>query len=345
MIDLRSDTLTLPSSEMLDTILKAQLGDDGRTDVNGRGEDPTVNELEDLAAEMTGKESAVLFSSGTLANTTALLTYCRPGDRVLIEETIHVYKTEKVVFDPRFGQLTPIFYSLNDHGTPDLCTLEMLLKTNKIKLICIENTHNAAGGVCIPLDEMASIKALADRYKVPVHMDGARLFNAAIALDVDARDICKYVDSVMFCISKGLGAPIGSLLCGNEGFIRDARSTRKLLGGAMRQAGVFAAPGIYALKNNVKRLKDDHENAKYVWEHLQDLKKTKVQKNVQSNMVMLYTQDTGLTADEYCRRIKEMGLLVRPSMANQVRLVFYNGITRDDAIKVVEIIRAFDLLL
>lgn len=345
MIDLRSDTLTLPSEEMLKTILFAKLGDDGRTDRRGRGEDPTVNELEDLAAMLTGKEEAVLFSSGTLANTTAVLTYCNPGDKVLVDEMQHIYVSEKVVFEKSVGQLIPVTYKLNERKTPDLKSLRNLMQQNDIKLLCIENTHNFSGGTCIGLEELKSIHNLAQEFNIPIHMDGARLFNAAVSLGVEAKDICQYVDSVMFCLSKGLGAPVGSLLCGSEDFVKKARGKRKLLGGNMRQAGIIAAPGIYALKHNIESLKEDNGNAKYAADSLRGLKKTRVQENVQSNIVMLDVSQTGLTVEEYCARAKENGLWIRPVLNNKARLVFYKGISRDDAVQAVNIIKEIDAQL
>jgi len=339
MIDLRSDTLTLPDKEMLNTILSAKLGDDGRTDENGRGEDLTVNELENLAALLTGKDESILFSSGTLANTAAILTYCNPSDKVLVDKILHIYKSEKVVFDKSIGQLTPVFYRLNEKNKPDIHHLRQLMQENNIKLLCIENTHNFSGGVCIGIGELEEIHNLAKEFNVYIHMDGARLFNASTCLGIEAKEICKYVDSVMFCISKGLGAPIGSLLCGNKNFIKEARQKRKLLGGNMRQAGIIAAPGIYALKHNIEKLNIDHENAKYVADNIRDLEKTKVQDDVQSNIVMLDISKTGVKAEEYCERAKKNGLLIRPVSENKVRLVFYNGVNQEDATAVVHIIK------
>lgn len=345
MIDLRSDTLTLPTQEMLETIFSAKLGDDGRVNSEGRGEDLTVNELEDLAAQLTGMDEGVLFSSGTLGNTAAILTYCNPGDKVLVEEIQHIYKSEKIVFDKNFGQLTPIFYKLNDKKVPDIDNLRELLSKNDIKLLCIENTHNFSGGTCIDIDDLKKIYNLTREFNVHVHMDGARLFNAAISLGVEAKDICKYVDSVMFCISKGLGAPIGSLVCSNKNFIKEVRKKRKLLGGNMRQAGIIAAPGIYALKHNIPLLKLDMENAQYVARNLQDLKKTVVEENVQSNIVMLDISNTGLTGEEYCNFAKDKGLLIRPVLENKVRLVFHNGVDYEDATLAIKIIKDIDASL
>jgi threonine aldolase len=345
VIDLRSDTLTMPTEEMLKTILTADLGDDGRLDENERGEDATVNALEDLSASITGKEAAVLFSSGTLANTTAVLTYCNPGDRVLVDEIQHIYRSEKVVFDKKFGQLIPVIYKLNKRSTPDVDNLKFLMQRNNIKLLCIENTHNFAGGICIDLKELKQIYSLAKEFGIHVHMDGARLFNAAVSLDVKAKDLCRYTDSVMFCISKGLGAPVGSLLCGNKEFIKKARRTRKLLGGNMRQAGVIAAPGIYALEHNIQILKKDNENARFVADSLRELKNAEVQQNVQTNIVMLDITKTGLTSTEYCAKAKEKGLWIRPALENQVRMVFYNGVSHKDAAYAVKVIKDIDASL
>ena len=342
MIDLRSDTLTLPDREMLETALSAELGDDGRVDANGRGEDKSVNKLEDLAAEITGKESALFFPSGTHANTSAILTYCKPGDNVLVDEIQHILITEKVVFDKSIGQLNPVKYRLDKNRQPDMEEIERKIKNNKINLICVENTHNFSGGTCIDLDLLCRIKTVSSENGIPVHMDGARLFNAAVALGVDAKDICRHADSVMFCISKGLGAPVGSLLCGNGSFIKKARTTRKLLGGNMRQAGVLAAPVIYALKKNIERLIEDNENAKYTAGKLNRLKLLNVQKNVQSNIVMIDTGNTGISPEAFCKLCSEKGLMIRPVIGNYVRMVFYNAVTRKDADEVIRILSEID---
>lgn len=342
MIDLRSDTLTLPDEPMLRSILTARMGDDGRLDSEGRGEDPTVNKLEDMAAEMLGKEAGLLCASGTMGNQAALLTWCRPGDAVLLDELQHLDRSERTAFDPRFGQLKRVTYRSDSSLMPDLVDMKKKLDEYPVRLICIENSHNYNGGICIDLRRLGEIHELAARYGVPIHMDGARVFNAAAFLGVEVREIAQYVDSLMFCASKGLGAPVGSLLCGTKDFILKAKEARKLLGGAMRQAGFIAAPVIYALENNVKRLREDNENARLCASLLGGLGRVKVQRNVQTNIIMLDMADAGITPQEFCERAKGKGLWIRPIIGTFVRLVFYKGIARAAVEQAAAVIREID---
>ena len=342
MIDLRSDTISMPTNEMLQSILGAVLGDDGRTEENGRGEDFATNQLEDMAAALTGKEAAVLFPTGTMGNTAAVMSTCRPGDNILVGEIQHIYVTEKALFDPAIGQMIPITYQLNERNAPDIGDMRRLLQQENIKLITYENTHNFTGGSCVSLHDMEAIYNLSREYHVPIHLDGARLFNAAAALKVSLLELCQYVDSVMFCLSKGLGTGLGSLLCSSKAMENTVREKRKLLGGAMRQTGIIAAPGIYALKNNVQSLALDHENAAILVERLKGLKNTKVQRCVETNIVMLDVSATGLTPEEYCSKAKEQGLLIRPILNDRIRLVFYRDIDKAAAERAAEIIKILD---
>ena len=344
MIDLRSDTLTMPDLPMLETILQAKLGDDGRIDAKGRGEDPTINRLEDMAAARMGKEAAILMPTGTFGNSTAIMTYCKAGDTVLVDEEQHILLTEKFVFDEGYGRLKPVCYHLDERHMPDPEEIDRLLGESGAKLLCLENSHNFSGGYCIDLPTMAAIRKVADKHGVPIHMDGARLFHAAASLGTTPDQICQYVDSVMFCVSKGLGAPVGSLLCGSEAFCSKARNTRKLLGGVMRQAGVVAAPAIYALEHNVERLQEDIDNARLAHSMLKGkLKKLILQEEVQTNILMLDLSQAGIQAPEFCARAKEKGLHIRPIRNNyRVRLVFYKGITRQDAVDAANIILSLD---
>ena len=344
MIDLRSDTLTMPSHAMLETVLTARLGDDGRVGADGRGEDATVNELEDRAAALTGKEAAVFFPTGTLGNTTALMTWCRAGDPVLVEKQQHILISEIYPFAEDCGRLKPVCYGLDEMHQPSVLELETGLEQSGAKLVCIENTHNFSGGYCIGLKRMQEIREVADRYQAKIHMDGARVFHAAAALNCTVEEICRHVDSVMFCISKGLGAPVGSLLCGSREFIAEARQKRKLFGGVMRQAGVAAAPGIYALEHNVERLGEDIQDAKLTHSLLRGrLKHLKLQEEVQSNILVLGMENAPVSAGEFAQRAKERGLLVLP-LADMgiIRLVFHLGNQEADARGAAEIILALD---
>lgn len=344
MIDLRSDTLTMPDRPMLETILDAKLGDDGRTDANGRGEDPTINRLEDMAAELVGKEAGILLPTGTLGNTTAVMTYCHAGDTVLVEEEQHILLTEKLVFEPHLGGLKPVCYHLDAHHMPFPDEIDQLLTESGAKLLFLENSHNFSGGYCIDVPTMAKLRAVADAHGVPIHMDGARLFDAAAHLQTSAAQICQYVDSVMFCVSKGLGAPVGSLLCSTRAFCAQARATRKLFGAVMRQGGIIAAPAIYALEHNIERLGEDIENAQLIHTLLKGkLKRLRIQDEVQTNIVMLDLTDAGILADEFCKRAKEKGLFIRPIRNNyRVRLVLYKGITHEDAENAASILLELD---
>ncbi|RHW39344.1 threonine aldolase [Lysinibacillus yapensis] len=346
MIDLRSDTLTMPDQEMLVTILSAKLGDDGRVDGSGKGEDATVNELEDMAAQLTGKEAGLLTPTGTFGNTLAILSMIDPGDSILVEERQHILITEKILFDEKYGHLKPIKYKLNETMTPDIESIDKLLYESNAKLICIENTHNYEGGYFIPVEEMKRIRMVADHHEAKIFMDGARVFHAAAGLKVAVKDITQYVDSVMFCISKGLGAPVGSLVCGSKEMIKRARELRKLFGGGMRQAGIIAAPGIYALKNNLERLYEDIENAKYVFNKLNGkLTKIHMQKEVQTNILNLYLTNTKVIALEFCKKAAEKGLLIGPVSNDSVRLVFHKGIDQSAAEEAAEIILTLDKMI
>ena len=340
MIDLRSDTLTLPTPPMLQTIESARFGDSGRWNAERRGEDPTMNELEDLAAEMMGKEAAVFCNSGTMGNLTALLTCCRPGDTVLIDERQHLYRTEKGAFSPRLGQLQAVTYKADEDGNPDVADIMRQLENKSVKLVCVENSHNNRGGQCMPLPVMKEIYQLAQGRGVHVHLDGARIFNAALTLGVTAREIAQHSDSVMFCVSKGLGAPVGSLVCGAKDFIYQLRETRRLLGGDMRQSGVLAAPALYALKHNIARLAEDNAHAAQLVRELQNLSVIQLPAHVQTNIVML-TVPSG-RADELKERLSAHGIVGGAVDESRVRLVFHQEISDADTRAVIDRLRLID---
>lgn len=342
MIDLISDTITLPSKEMMECIMEAKLGDAGRLDPNGRGEDMTTNELEDLAAKLTGKEAAMFCPTGTMANVTALLSYCKPGDKVLIEERQHILQIEKVCFREDGFRMIPVTYLLDENGTPDFEMFEKQLDTEEIRLVTVENTHNFSGGKCISLETMKKIREMTAKRGIPVHMDGARIFNAALALGVDVRELCDQADSVMFCISKGLGAPIGSLLCGPKALIDAAVEWRSMLGGTMRESGIAAACGIYALEHNVERMKEDHENAKAMAELLKELKVIRADPAPQSNILLFDLKNACISSWEFNERLKARGVRCYLVSETVARMVFHLGITMEDTIQAAKAVYEID---
>lgn len=338
MIDLRSDTVTLPNHDMLQSILNANFGDDSRRDTHGNGGDPTVRKLERMVAELTNKEDAVFFPSGTLANTTAMYAYTDREKNVLLNESMHIYASEKAAFSKRGGGIIPEFYSITGDKKPDVLDIEKKLKEKPVSSICIENTHNYLGGICLTQEETKEIYLLAKKYGTILYMDGARIFNAAIALDVKISDLTEYVDSLMICFSKGIGAPMGAALCGENKWIQDCRRIKKLLGGNMRQAGVIAAPAIYALEHNIDRIKDDHENAKLFAKIIKEnSNEIKVINQVETNIVLLDIAKTNLTVEEFLLKAERVGVLVH-KIPNFIRATFHLGISKEKAIEAANLL-------
>lgn len=323
-VDLRSDTVTLPTEQMLEAMRNAPLGDDVF------GEDPTVNRLEELAAERLGKEAALLVTSGTQGNLIALLVHTRRGDEVIMEQYAHPYLAETGGLAVVGGLMTRLLPS--ERGCPDPAAIEAAIRPDdqhhpRTGLICLENTHNRHGGTVITPAELAAVRRVADRHGLPIHLDGARIFNAAVALGVDVRELTKDVDSVTFCLSKGLSAPVGSVLCGSRAFIAEARRMRKMLGGGMRQAGVIAAAGIVALETMVDRLAEDHACARRLGEGLARLPGLKVDlERVVTNMVYVDTSGLGLSAAEWVARLRARQVLGHVTGPTRVRLVTHYGI-------------------
>jgi threonine aldolase len=337
MIDLRSDTLTRPTEAMLDAMRDASFGDDSRDG------DSTVEALEALAAEMTGKEAAAFMPSGTMTNLVAVLAHTQRGGEVLLESGAHILNSE-------LGGITAVagaFYK-GIPGTRGAMDLERLREAVRkptrqnfgTALIAMETSHNRAGGAVLPLAHMKAVKDIASQHAVPVHTDGARLFNAAVALGVDARDIASYTDSVCFCVSKGLSAPVGSLLCGSEEFIDRARAFRRMVGGNMRQAGPLAAAGIVALKTMVARLADDHANAQRLARGLAKIDATLVDaSNVETNLVKVELPKDRETAAMYSQRLEHAGVRVSPCERYALRFVTHRHV---DAAQIDEAIAAFE---
>lgn len=340
MIDLRSDTVTLPSPAMREAMYRAELGDDVM------GEDPTVNRLEVLAAEMTGKEAALLGVSGTMGNLLALLAHCRRGEEAILGDNSHIYNYEAggasalggIVFHPvstgRFGELP--LAELQHAIRPAASNIHYAPPG----VICVESTHNRRGGTILPQAYLREVRALADHAGVPVHLDGSRIFNAAVALQCDAREFTMSVDSVQFCLSKGLSAPVGSLACGSKDFIAKARRLRKMIGGGMRQAGIIAAAGIVALTEMVERLAEDHTNARHLAEGLVDLPGVKLDLDtVQTNIVIFGPQKPPPEGPSFAQVLAREGVKVGDIGDGCFRAVTHYGITNKDIDEAVKIVR------
>lgn len=337
VINLRSDTQTLPTEEMLDRMSHSPLGDDVF------GEDPTVKKLEEITAAMFGKEAALLVTSGTMGNLCALMSHTRPGDEVILEADSHIYYYEVGGFSALAG-LSPRLVA-GENGIMNIDMIKKAMRPEDIhfprsSLLCIENTHNRGGGTVYPVSLMDEISLFAHEEGLKVHVDGARIFNAAIALGVDVKELVKSADSVMFCLSKGLSAPIGSLLVGSEDFVKRARKIRKMLGGGMRQAGVIAAAGIVSLEKMVDRLAEDHANARFIAEELTRIEGLNIDlKTVQTNMVYCDISKLKVSAKQLAQLLKEKDVLVSPVPPYKIRLVTNRHISREDAKKVVQIIK------
>jgi threonine aldolase len=325
--DFRSDTVTLPTPAMMEAIATAPLGD------SARGDDPTVAQLERLGQQLTGKDEALFLPSGTMANLAAIIAHeCRGGE-VMVEETAHIYNSEGGGLSVVAGAVArPI---KGRHGVLAAPDVEAAIKDGSdqalapTKLICLENTHNAAGGTVIPLSEMASVHAVAKQAGVPVHLDGARLFNAAAYLDVQLVEICKHVDSVWFALCKGLGGPIGALLAGDTAFMTRARRAAKMLGGGMRQAGLIAAPAIVGLENPYTVLRRDHQRAGELARGLASIDPSLVDvERVQTNIVNCHVDRFAGDAGPINHALRQRGILTNHKRA-KIRFVTHYHI--DDA--------------
>ncbi len=328
LIDLRSDTLSQPTPEMLQSILAAKLGDDSRDG------DPTVLELEAEAARLLGKEAALLTVSGTMSNTVALRTLAEPGAAAIVSDEAHVYGMEYSAVASACGLL--VLPVRANHGVPDLDGVRWAIRRARTMfpatgVVCLENTHNAAGGTVMTPGQTDVLAAAAHELGCPVHLDGARLFNAAVALGVDARELTRSVDSVCVCLSKGLSAPVGSLLAGTKAFIERAGRVRRAFGGAMRQAGIIAAPGLVALRTMIPRLAEDHANARRFAEAAARVPGLDVDlSTVQSNIVNVDVAGLGTDASAFAMHLRDRGVRGLPGMGTNVRFVTYRGINRAD---------------
>ncbi|MGI2336074.1 MAG: low-specificity L-threonine aldolase [Dehalogenimonas sp.] len=331
IIDLRSDTITHPTAEMRRAMFEAEVGDDVF------GEDPTVNRLEELSAEMTGKEAGLYTPSGTMSNLIAVLTHTRHGDEIILGERSHIFLNEGGGA-AAFGGVSLKTIPNNADGTLDLELVEKAVRGRNLHwpvstLLCLENTHNFCGGAPISAEYTAAAGETARRHGLKVHLDGARIFNAAAALGVPVRELCAPADSVCLCLSKGLSAPVGSVLCGSNEFISRARKLRKMVGGGMRQAGVIAAAGIAALETMTERLAEDHQNARQLAEGLATIPGLKVA-TPQTNIVM-FSLPGNDGAEDFVQRAAAAGVSLITIGRGQVRAVTHRMVTAADITEAV----------
>lgn len=326
-VDLRSDTVTLPPRAMREAILRAPLGDDVY------GEDPTVRELEELAAGITGKEAALLVASGTMGNLVSILAHCGRGDEVILGDRCHTFLYEAGGI-AALGGIHPHPVPNRPDGTIPPEAIEAAIRPENVhfprtRLICLENTHNRCWGSPLSPGYTAEVAGLARRHGLGVHLDGARIFNAAVALGVEVRELVRPADSVTFCLSKGLAAPVGSVICGERGFIEEARRVRKMVGGGMRQAGIIAACGIVALRTMVDRLAEDHEHAALLARGIADIDGLITEPDRVRTNILYFELERG-DPGEFHRWVQRRGVLFHPTGPRQFRLVTHYGITRPD---------------
>ncbi len=327
IIDLRSDTVTKPSDGMRKAMYEAKVGDDVYK------EDPTVNKLEEIAAEILGKEAALFVPTGLMGNQICLNVLTNPGDEVICERTSHIFQYESGSPAVLSGLQLNLVNGINGIFTPEqvepLIRPESAYYMPRTKLIEVENTHNVAGGTINPISNIAALQELADKYQLYFHLDGARVWNAAVALGIEVKEITQYFDTVSCCLSKGLGAPIGSLIASTKEVIKEAYRVRKAWGGGMRQVGVIAAAGIYALENNIERLAEDHHKAFTLAEHLADSEKIEIDTaNIETNIIMFKVKND--SPENFIQKCKEKGLLLGPGGVGIIRAVTHLDISQSD---------------
>ncbi|HXG82445.1 MAG TPA: GntG family PLP-dependent aldolase [Pyrinomonadaceae bacterium] len=329
MIDLRSDTVTKPTPKMRRAMAEAEVGDDVY------GEDPTVNRLQERAAEIFQKEAALFVPTGSLGNQIAVKIHTKPGQEVVIEERGHIYNYEMAAMAAISGTLARPVKSADGGGILNWEEINGAIHANdapyyvaRTGLIALENSHNLAGGTVLSKEQTDEICEKSHVLRIPVHLDGARIFNAAVALDETVADLCASVDSVQFCLSKGLGAPVGSMILGTKDFIDEARAWRKLLGGGMRQVGVLAAAGLIALEETPKTLHIDHENAKLLAEGVANLNGVSIDaERVATNIVIFDVANAKLSAGEICAKLKKYEILASP-FGSAIRMVMHYDVSK-----------------
>lgn len=335
-IDLRSDTVTKPSKPMLEAMLNAKVGDDVFC------EDETVNELQEKCVKLSAKEAALFVPTGVMGNQLAIKCHTIPGDEVIVESESHILNYETAA--PAVISNVQLMAVKGEMGILNADQIKKYLRSKEYyfpvtKLICLENTHNRAGGVIQPIEAIKNISKFADENKIKMHLDGARIFNACVETGISLNEYSSYFDSISFCFSKGLGCPVGSIVCGSKEFIEMARKWRKILGGGMRQSGILAAAAIYSLDNNVGRLKEDNKKAKHFAEEINKLDWIEVDmKSVQTNIVIF--SSAKISKDELMKKLKEKGLLISSGSYDNMRAVFHLDVNDDDLQKSLEIFKS-----
>ena len=336
-IDLRSDTVTLPSDEMRQSIANADLGDDVFR------EDPTINQLESKSSELFGKEAAIFVPSGTMGNLASILAHCDRGTEIILGDKSHTFLYEGGGISA-FGGIHSRQLPNQDDGTLDVEEIKSAIRTEndhfpKTSAISLENTHNMCFGMPLSVEYINSVALIAKENGLKLHIDGARIFNAAVALNVTVRDLVENADSVTFCLSKGLAAPVGSVVCGGEKFIYQVRRNRKALGGGMRQAGILAAAGLLSLNLAESQLLEDHKNAKLLAEGIAQINGLTIdEKKVQTNIIYFGLNSPKLTGSQLVSKMDNRGIKFFEISSNRFRLVTHYGITRDDIEKTLEVL-------
>ena len=336
MIDLRSDTVTRPSEAMRKAMYNAEVGDDVFK------EDPTVNKLEEYAAELLGKEAALFVSSGVMGNQLCLNVLTKPGDEVICEKDCHIFNYESGSPAKLSGiQLHPVEGkggAITAEQVEPLIRPESAYYMPRTRVIEIENTHNRAGGTIIPIEAIKNLRLLANKYNLFFHLDGARIWNASVATGISVKQYASHFDSVSCCLSKGLGAPVGSIIAGTKDFIREAYRVRKSWGGGMRQVGILAAAGLYALQNNIERLKEDHEKAKFLADRINANPNIEINMNAVQTNILLF-KPLKITVDEGIKRCKESGLLLSVGKIDSIRAITHLDVSKTDINKAIEILK------
>ena len=337
MVDLRSDTLTQPSAEMREAICKAQVGDDVF------GEDPSINRLQEMMAEISGKEATLFVASGTMGNQICIKTHTQPGNEIIVERDSHLYNYE--CGSPALLSHVQVLPIIGHQGYFTARQVKEVIRPDNVHhprttLVCIENTHNRSGGIIFPFSEIERISKFTKENRIKLHLDGARLWNASVATDIPIKNYCDLVDSASLCFSKGLGAPVGSVIVGSHEFIERARYYRKAFGGGMRQAGILAAAAIYAIENNIQRLAEDHKRARVLGDFISTLPGIEFDKqNLQTNIVIFDVKKSGLNGQQAVDRLNEKGVKMLTFAGTKMRAVIHMHISDRDIQNTISVLK------